>query len=133
MCALQPQLHHLDALADNERTGRRVAAAAARDAEDGVAVPEPEARAVNLAIKGTDEEELDVGGVGAALRAMQEEKWEALEWVDEDVRSAPPAPERAHGAEAAELMLARTNARTSCTRATWCWRTRARGERWWPR
>ena len=91
MCALQPQLHHLDALADNERATRRAAAAAAaRDAEDGgAAAPEPEARAVNLAIKGTDEEELDVGGVGTALRAMQEEKWEALEWVDEDVRLAP--------------------------------------------
>ena len=81
-CALQPQLHHLDALADNERASKRVAG---RDTD--INAPEPEAKAVTMAVKGTeDEEELDMGEVAKTLRAMQEEPWQQLEWVDEDVR-----------------------------------------------
>jgi hypothetical protein len=67
----------LDAVVDNERNSTRAAGAA----EAG----ESEARAVNLAVKSVDDEELDMTDVGKTLKAMQEESWQRLDWVDEDV------------------------------------------------
>jgi len=82
-CMLTPQFHHLDALADNEKASAR----AQREAENPV--QESEARAVNVAVKSTDNEELDImGQVAKELREIEEEPWQRLEWVDEnDIRA----------------------------------------------
>ena len=77
MCSLQPLPHYLDALADLQRTNTR--------AQRNGPSQEPEARAVNLAVKSTDDDELEVGEIGKRLREMQEEPWQRLEWVDQDV------------------------------------------------
>ena len=77
VCSLQPLLHHLDAYADQQKADAR----AGRDIEG-----ESEPRAINLTVKSTDDEELEVGEIGKTLRAMQEEPWQRLEWVDQDVR-----------------------------------------------
>jgi hypothetical protein len=46
---------------------------------------EPEARAVNLTVKSTDQEQIDVNDIDRALREMQEEPWQCLDWIDESV------------------------------------------------
>ncbi|MCJ1403513.1 hypothetical protein MMC11_006736 [Xylographa trunciseda] len=77
-CSLTPQFHHLDAMTDNERASTR----ALREAENPP--PETEARAVNMAVKSNDNEELDMGQVAKELRDIDEEPWQELEWIDED-------------------------------------------------
>ena len=54
-----------------------------RDAENPG--PESEARVVNMAVKSTDSEELDMGHISKQLREIEEESWQRLEWIDEDV------------------------------------------------
>ena len=78
-CMLQPRFHHLDAIAENEKANSRMQ----REAEHGG--PEPEARAINMAVKSTGEDELDKSDIAKWLREVQEEKWERLEWIDEGV------------------------------------------------
>lgn len=70
-------------MADNERVSSR----AQREAENPT--PESEARAVNMAVKSTDSEELDMGLMARDLREIHEEPWQQLEWIDEDVSSSP--------------------------------------------
>ncbi|MCJ1318953.1 hypothetical protein MMC15_004285 [Xylographa vitiligo] len=77
-CSLTPQFHHLDAMIDNERASTR----ALREAENPP--PEMEARAVNMAVKSNDNEELDMGQIAKELRDIDEEPWQELEWIDED-------------------------------------------------
>ena len=78
--SLQPNLHHLDASTDNEKAATR----AQRDAEDPP--KKSEAQAVNMSAKSADDnEEMDKTDFGKKLRAIQEEPWQHLEWVDEDV------------------------------------------------
>ncbi|MCJ1394553.1 hypothetical protein MMC18_007432 [Xylographa bjoerkii] len=77
-CSLTPQFHHLDAMTDNERASNR----AQREAENPPV--EAEARAVNMAVKSNDNEELDMGQVAKELRDIDEEPWQELEWIDED-------------------------------------------------
>ncbi|MCJ1249852.1 hypothetical protein MMC30_007078 [Trapelia coarctata] len=77
-CSLTPQFHHLDAMTDNDRAFIR----ATRDAENPA--PESEARVVNMAVKSTDSEELDMGQISKQLREIEEEPWQRLEWIDED-------------------------------------------------
>jgi len=81
-CSITPQFHHLDAMSDNEKASNR----AMKDAENPAA--ESEARVVNMAVKSTDTEELDMGQVAKQLREIEEEPWQRLEWIDEDVRIA---------------------------------------------
>ena len=76
---MTPQFHHLDAIVDNDRASTR----AQREAENPP--PETEARAVNMAVKSNDNEELDMGQVAKELRDIDEEPWQELEWIDEDV------------------------------------------------
>lgn len=40
---------------------------------------------MNMAVKSTEDEELDMSDMARTLREMQEEKWQRLEWVDEEV------------------------------------------------
>ncbi|MCJ1477642.1 hypothetical protein MMC13_006315 [Lambiella insularis] len=77
-CSLTPQFHHLDAITDNERVSHRIQ----REAENPT--PESEARAVNMAVKSNDNEEIDMGQVARELRLIDEEPWQQLEWIDED-------------------------------------------------
>jgi len=69
-------------MSDNEKASNR----AMKDAENPAA--ESEARVVNMAVKSTDTEELDMGQVAKQLREIEEEPWQRLEWIDEDVRIA---------------------------------------------
>ena len=85
ICALQPSPYHLDALADLEKTKAR----AVRNGEGQQ--QESQARAVNMTVKKTDDEELDMGEIGQTLRTMQAEKWQTLEWIDQDVRPLFPS------------------------------------------
>ena len=85
-CSLSPQFHHLDALNEIERASSR----AQREAENPA--PESEARAVNMTVKSTDNEELDMGQVAKQLRDIEEEPWQHLEWVDEEVGTAEKIP-----------------------------------------
>ena len=80
VCSLRPQFHHLDAITDNEKVSGR-----GGGGDHGP--QESEARAVNMAVKSTDDEELDMGEVGKTLRTIQEESWQHLDWVDEEVWS----------------------------------------------
>lgn len=64
---------------DNEKASNR----AMKEAENPA--PESEARVVNMAVKSTDTEELDMGQVAKQLREIEEEPWQRLEWIDEDV------------------------------------------------
>ena len=80
VCALQPLPHHLDALSDMQK-------ADARALRSGEGQPqEAQARAINMTVKKTDDDELEVGEIGKTLRSMQAEKWQSLDWIDQDVR-----------------------------------------------
>lgn len=81
-CSLTPQFHHLDAINDNDRASSRTT----KDAQNPG--PESEARAVNMAVKSTDDEELDMNQISRQLRDIEEEPWQRLEWVDDDVSIA---------------------------------------------
>ena len=75
LCSLQPQFHYLDAIAENEKSQGR----GGRGADD---LPE---ELHNLSLRSPDEEELDMNETGKTLRALQDEPWKPLEWIDEDV------------------------------------------------
>ena len=76
---MRPKLGHVDALADQKKTSSR-----AQQDPDYV-YPESEARAVNMTVKSSDGEELDMSETAKLLRAMQEEPWRRMSWIDEDV------------------------------------------------
>ena len=79
---LRPQFAHLDALIDMEKPAR-----AQRATENGE--EESEAKAVNMSVKSTEAEETDMyGGVNETLKllkAMREEPWLRMTWIDQDV------------------------------------------------
>jgi len=79
MVQLRPQFHHIDAMAEQEKSSSR----AQRDSENPP--PESEARAVNMTVKASESEELDMSQTAKILRARQEEKWTRLEYKDENV------------------------------------------------
>jgi hypothetical protein len=79
---LQPQYHHLDAISDNEKLSMR----AQRDIENPP--QESEARTVNMAVKSTEDDDLDMSDIGRTLRLMQEGRWQHLEWIDEEVSAS---------------------------------------------
>lgn len=82
---LRPQFNHLDALGDLDRTGNNPRS------KGGVetSIEEPQARAVNLTVKSTDVEDLDLYGDmsenAKLLKTMREEPWQRLTWVDSEV------------------------------------------------
>ena len=84
---LRPQFSHLDALNETKKTMFRFGGGP--DNRDNVD-PEPEVRAVNMAVKSTVEgsEEDMYGGMRVTaklLRDMRDEPWQRLAWVDQDV------------------------------------------------
>ena len=87
---LRPQFDHIDALRDMEKLS---AAHGDRTAENTTAddADEGEAKAVNVAVKSAENlEELDLyGGMSATnklLKAIRDEPWQKLKWIDQDVR-----------------------------------------------
>ena len=83
---LRPQFSHIDALNEAKKTMFRIERGP--DNRDNVE-PEPEARAVNMAIKSTEGSEEDMyGGMRATSKLlcdMRDEPWQRLAWVDQDV------------------------------------------------
>ena len=86
---LRPQFSHLDAITEARGEARRLQTRSERpDNRDNVE-PEPEARAVNMAVKSTEGNEEDMYGgmrvTAKLLRDMRDEPWQRLAWVDQDV------------------------------------------------
>ena len=83
---LRPQFSHLDSINEVKKTMFR--SERAPDIRDNVE-QEPEARAVNMAVKSTEGNEEDMyGGMRVTakfLRDMRDEPWQRLTWVDQDV------------------------------------------------
>lgn len=83
---LRPQHSHIDALNETKKTMFRTERGP--DNRDH-AEQEPEARAVNMAIKSTEGSEEDMyGGMRATAKLlcdMRDEPWQRLAWVDQDV------------------------------------------------
>ena len=87
---LRPQFGHLDALHEQEKaTARSERTVEGNDADGG---EEKEAKAVNMAVKQTDDnDESDLyGGMSETaklLKSMRDEPWQRLTWVDQEVES----------------------------------------------
>ncbi|KAL5332273.1 Sin-like protein conserved region-domain-containing protein, partial [Aspergillus crustosus] len=74
---LHPQLHHLDAM--DEMPKARGGKGKKEGDEDR---PEPEARTVDVKVKGAEDREVLVPGNLDLLKRMQDEQWKTYEWVD---------------------------------------------------
>ena len=78
LCVLRPQLVHLDGLNDQKKSTLRMQA--------GADTEENEAFHVNMTIKKSEGESTDsvgdIGEVARLLKAMREEPWQRLSWID---------------------------------------------------
>ncbi|KAL2868075.1 uncharacterized protein BJX67DRAFT_380280 [Aspergillus lucknowensis] len=74
---LHPQLHHLDAMDEmpKARGGK-----GRKDGEEDR--PEPEARAIDVKVKGAEDREILVPGNLDLLKKIQDEQWKTYDWVD---------------------------------------------------
>ena len=81
LCVLRPQLIHLDALNDQRKTALRM--------QSGADTEESEVIHVNMTIKKSEGDSADsvadTNEVARLLRAMREEPWQRLSWVDSEV------------------------------------------------
>ena len=81
MCVLRPQLAHIDALNEQTKSTLRM--------QSGADTEETEAVYVNMTIKRAENEALDSIGeqsdVPKVLKAMREEPWQRLAWIDYEV------------------------------------------------
>lgn len=80
MVQLQPQVHHLDAM-DELPKGR----GAKGKKEDEERPAEPEARAIDVKVKGAEDGGAMLHGNLDLLKKMQEEQWKNFEWIDAEV------------------------------------------------
>lgn len=55
--------------------------------ESDPAAVETEARAVNVSMRSADAENVAPDHIGQTLRALQEESWQRMQWIDEEVRT----------------------------------------------
>lgn len=76
---LHPQLHHIDALDELPK------ARGAKGKKDEEERAEPEARAIDVKVKGAEDGGAMLVGNLDLLKRMQEEKWKTLDWVDAEV------------------------------------------------
>ncbi len=87
MVQLRPQFNHLDALGDLEKPAMNYRSKGAAEIPND----EPQARAVNMTVKSTEGEETDLygdmGETAKLLKAMREESWQRLTWIDSEVRT----------------------------------------------
>ncbi|KAL4873987.1 Sin-like protein conserved region-domain-containing protein [Aspergillus spectabilis] len=74
---LHPQLHHLDAM--DEMPKARGGKGRKEGEEDR---PEPEARTVDVKVKGAEDREVMVPGNLDLLKRMQDEQWKSYDWID---------------------------------------------------
>lgn len=85
MVQLRPQFNHLDALGDLDKPALNPKSKSG--AENSI--DEPQARAVNMTVKSTEGEETDLygdmGETAKLLKAMREEPWQRLAWIDSEV------------------------------------------------
>lgn len=77
---LHPNNHHLDAM--DEIPKGRGAKAGKKEEEDRA---EPEARAIDVKVKGADDGAALLAGNLELLKRMQEEKWKKFDWMDAEV------------------------------------------------
>ena len=81
LCVLRPQLVHLDGLNDQKKSTLRMQA--------GADTEENEAFHVNMTIKKSEGDPTDsvgdIGEVAKLLKAMREEPWQRLTWIDCEV------------------------------------------------
>lgn len=86
MVQLRPQFNHLDALSDLDKPALNPRSKGGTENS----IDEPQARAVNMTVKSTDGEETDLygdmGETAKLLKAMREEPWQRLAWIDSEVR-----------------------------------------------
>lgn len=86
MVQLRPQFNHLDALSDLDKPALNPRSKGGMENS----IDEPQARAVNMTVKSTDGEETDLygdmGETAKLLKAMREEPWQRLAWIDSEVR-----------------------------------------------
>lgn len=88
MVQLRPQFGHIDALNEANKTMFRSERSAVERGEENP--EEGEAKAVNMAVKSTEnnDDQNMYGGMNATsklLRAMRDEPWQRLKWIDQDV------------------------------------------------
>ncbi len=89
MVQLSPQFSHIDALHEQDKSTSRQEQAF--DEKTADKPDEDEAKDVNMAVKSTDkdEEEDDTYGrmkeTAKLLKAMRDEPWQRLKWIDQDV------------------------------------------------
>ena len=91
MVQVRAQFSHLDALHEQEKAGTRTDRA--REDEDSDKEGGKEAKAVNMAVKQTDDKDESnmYGGMNETaklLKAMRDEPWQRLQWVDSEVRKS---------------------------------------------
>ncbi|KAI1202150.1 Sin-like protein conserved region-domain-containing protein [Nemania serpens] len=88
---LRPQLHHIDAMSEQERASRREGAAAA-SGKDGVPATASSAgaRAIHMSIKSADsgDGELTTETMADRLRTVQTEAWSRLQYEDDESAKA---------------------------------------------
>ncbi|RKU47579.1 hypothetical protein DL546_007460 [Coniochaeta pulveracea] len=75
---LRPQLHHIDAAADQERIARATSSSAAGAKEPGTA------KAIHMTIKSSTGDEVVTETMADRLRSVQLEPWKKMEFVEED-------------------------------------------------
>lgn len=122
MVQLRPQFDHLDALGELEKPVMNPKSKA------GVEnlTEEPQARAVNMTAKSADVEEMDLYGdmseTARLLRAMREEPWQRLAWVDSEVCGAFEKVKITRGKKT-KLYVIRMTARIECLMMNCSFRT----------
>ncbi|KAJ5897686.1 hypothetical protein N7504_007974 [Penicillium tannophilum] len=79
---LHPQLHHIDALDELPK------ARGAKGKKDEEERAEPEARAIDVKVKGAEDGGAMLVGNLDLLKRMQEEKWKTLDWVDAETEES---------------------------------------------
>ncbi|KAJ6036722.1 hypothetical protein N7540_001001 [Penicillium herquei] len=79
---LQPQVHHLDAM-DELPKGR-----GGKGKKEEEERTEPEARAIDVKVKGAEEGGAMLAGNLELLKRMQEEKWKKFDWIDAETEES---------------------------------------------
>lgn len=83
ICVLRPQLVHLDALNEQKKVSLRM--------QPGADTEQNEAVSINMTIRKSEGESMesagDSGEIAKLLKAMRDEPWQRMGWVDCEVRS----------------------------------------------
>ncbi|KAI9770533.1 MAG: hypothetical protein M1840_003123 [Geoglossum simile] len=99
---LRPQFHHIDALADQEKSATRVQ----RDATNPPR--QQEARAVQMTVKSADGDDMETSEISKTLRSAQEEDWVHYKYFDENSEESWASYERLFLPDATKAMKLRS-------------------------